>query len=126
MPKCPERPSNFLILVVVCWYVKVEEPMTTIYLDAFLGPKWRYDRGAPCSTPGPILRASKQAVAGLGLRGYRLSTRRKNVSAISALKFDVEVNEPQPERHVSEIRAMIEGAALPPAVTHMRLRSSRP
>jgi uncharacterized protein (TIGR00299 family) protein len=63
----------------------------------------------------------EQAVAGLGLRGYRLSTRRKNVSAISALKFDVEVNEPQPERHLSEIRAMIEGAALPPAVTHHAL-----
>jgi len=45
-------------------------------------------------------------------QGYRLSTRRKVASGISALKFDVEVTEPQPERHFGEIRAMIVSSSL--------------
>ena len=42
----------------------------------------------------------RDALASLPLDGYRLATRRKMVSGISALKFDVEVTEPQPERHL--------------------------
>jgi pyridinium-3,5-bisthiocarboxylic acid mononucleotide nickel chelatase len=94
--------------------------MTTLYLDAFSGLSGDMMVGALLDA-GADFAGLEEAVAGLGLRGYRLSTRRKNVSAISALKFDVEVSEPQPERHLSEIRAMIEGAALPPPVTHHAL-----
>jgi uncharacterized protein (TIGR00299 family) protein len=59
----------------------------------------------------------ERAAAGLGLSSYSLSTRRKSVSGIEALKFDVAVSERQPERHLGEIRAMIERAGLPPRVT---------
>ncbi len=52
----------------------------------------------------------ERALASMALGGYRLSSRRKTLSGISALKFDVEVLEPQPERRLAEIRAMIESA----------------
>src|SRR5260370_37789064 len=53
-----------------------------------------------------------RAMNGVAIKGYRLSTRRKVSSGISALKFDVEVTEPQPQRHFGEIRAMIISSAL--------------
>ena len=54
----------------------------------------------------------ERAVAGLGLSGYRIGVRRKDVSGIAAVKFDVEVSEAQPERHLGEIDAMIDRAGL--------------
>jgi pyridinium-3,5-bisthiocarboxylic acid mononucleotide nickel chelatase len=54
----------------------------------------------------------ERAVAGLGLSGYRIAVRRKDVSGIAAVKFDVEVNDAQPERHLGEIDAMIDRAGL--------------
>jgi len=58
----------------------------------------------------------ERATSGVALTGYKLSTRRKVVSGISAVKFDVEVTEPQPERHFGEIRTMLESSALTDSV----------
>ncbi len=66
--------------------------------------------------------ALKSVVDALQLRGCRLSTRRKSVSGIEALKFEVEVLEPQPERHLRDIRAIIEGAAIAPKVASDAIR----
>ena len=55
------------------------------------------------------------ALASLPLDGYRLAARRKMVSGISALKFDVEVSEVQPERHLREIREIVRRASALPA-----------
>lgn len=85
--------------------------MNAIYLDAFSGLSGDMIVGAILDA-GADFAALERAVAGLGLSGYALSTRRKSVSGIEALKFDVAVSEKQPERHLSEIRAMIERAGL--------------
>ena len=61
---------------------------------------------------GADLAGLERAVAGLGLSGYRIGVRRKDVSGIAAVKFDVEVSEAQPERHLGEIDAMIDRAGL--------------
>jgi len=59
----------------------------------------------------------RAALASLPLDGYRVATRRKVVSGIAALKFDVEVSASQPERHLGDIREIIgRGAALSGAV----------
>lgn len=89
--------------------------MNTIYLDAFSGLSGDMIVGAILDA-GADFAALERAAAGLGLSGYRLSTHRKSVSGIEALKFDVAVNETQPERHLGEIRAMIERAGLAPRV----------
>ena len=90
--------------------------MNTIYLDAFSGLSGDMIVGAILDA-GADFAELERAAAGLGLSGYSLSTRRKSVSGIEALKFDVAVSERQPERHLGEIRAMIERAGLPPRVT---------
>lgn len=90
--------------------------MKSAYLDAFSGLSGDMIVGAMLDA-GAQFDELERAVTRLGLRGYRLSTRRKSVSGIVALKFEVEVSEPQPERHLGEIRAMIERAGLPPTVT---------
>ncbi len=56
--------------------------------------------------------AFKQALAALELRGCELRLGRRELSGISAAKFDVEVSGPQPERHLSDIRTTIEQTAL--------------
>jgi pyridinium-3,5-bisthiocarboxylic acid mononucleotide nickel chelatase len=91
-------------------YVKVKD-MKTAYFDAFSGLSGDMIVGALIDA-GADLPALEGAVAGLAIGGYRLSTRRKTVSGIAAVKFEVEVSAPQPERHLHEIRAMIEGAGL--------------
>jgi len=95
--------------------------MKTAYLDAFSGLSGDMLVGALLDT-GADFEALKLAVAQLGMGGYRLSTRRKVVSGISAAKFDVEVLERQPERHLGEIRTMIEAARLPSPVTESAIR----
>src|SRR6266851_4776574 len=85
--------------------------MKTAYLDAFSGLSGDMIVGAilDCGVPFADF---ERAIAALALTGYKLSMRRKIVSGISAMKFDVEVTERQPERHFGEIRAMIESSAL--------------
>jgi uncharacterized protein (TIGR00299 family) protein len=48
----------------------------------------------------------------LQLRGCELHLARRELSGISAAKFDVEVSQWQPERHLSDIRAIIERSSL--------------
>jgi len=89
--------------------------MKSAYLDAFSGLSGDMLVGAILDC-GAEFSALERAIASLGVTGYRLSSRRRVVSGISALKFDVEVAEAQPERDLGEICAMIERAsALPDA-----------
>ncbi|HYB91287.1 MAG TPA: nickel pincer cofactor biosynthesis protein LarC [Candidatus Binataceae bacterium] len=84
--------------------------MKSAYLDAFSGLSGDMLAGAILDC-GAEVSALDRAVASLGLKGVRLSIRRREVSGISALKFDVEVDQPQPERDLGEICAMIERAS---------------
>jgi pyridinium-3,5-bisthiocarboxylic acid mononucleotide nickel chelatase len=107
---------KFLILVVAPCYVKLST-MKTGYLDAFSGLSGDMIAGALIDA-GADFDALEHVVARLGMRGYTLAARRKSVSGIAAIKFEVGVADPQPERHLGEIRAMIESAGLSPKVTH--------
>ncbi|MDO8434043.1 MAG: nickel pincer cofactor biosynthesis protein LarC [Candidatus Binatus sp.] len=89
--------------------------MKTAYLDAFSGLSGDMIVGAILDC-GVSFDNFERAIAAVALSGYKLSTRRKVVSGISAVKFDVEVTEPQPERHFGEIRAMIDSSALADSV----------
>jgi uncharacterized protein (TIGR00299 family) protein len=91
--------------------------MKTAYLDAFSGLSGDMMVGALIDA-GADADALDHAMSGLGLRGYRIATRHKEVSGIAAVKFEVEVLEPQPERHLGEILAMI-------AATNLSTRASR-
>ncbi len=85
--------------------------MKTAYLDAFSGLSGDMLAGALIDC-GADLAALERTLATLPVSGYRIATRRKVLSGISAVKFDVEVSATQPERHLSEIAKMIEQAAL--------------
>ncbi|MGH7934922.1 MAG: nickel pincer cofactor biosynthesis protein LarC, partial [Candidatus Binataceae bacterium] len=90
--------------------------MKTAYLDAFSGLSGDMIVGAMIDA-GADFTTLEQTVAMLGVSGYKLSTRHKTLSGIVAVKFDVEVAQTQPERHLGEIRTMIERAGLPLRVT---------
>ena len=90
--------------------------MKTVYFDAFSGLSGDMIVGALLDA-GADFAALERAIATLGVRGYRLATRPLARSGIVATKFEVEVLEPQPERHLGEIVAMIKRGALEPAVT---------
>jgi pyridinium-3,5-bisthiocarboxylic acid mononucleotide nickel chelatase len=85
--------------------------MKTVYLDAFSGLSGDMIVGAILDC-GADFGEFERAIKSMPLAGYRLSTRRKSLSGISALKFDVDVTEPQPERHFGEIRALIDSSQL--------------
>jgi pyridinium-3,5-bisthiocarboxylic acid mononucleotide nickel chelatase len=85
--------------------------MKTAYLDAFSGLSGDMMVGALIDA-GADAAGLERAMAGLGLRGYRITTRHQEVSGIAAVKFDAEVSEAQPERHLGEILKMIDGAGL--------------
>lgn len=87
--------------------------MKSVYLDAFSGLSGDMMIGALIDAGADPV-ALERAVAALGLSGYRIAVGRRDLSGIAAVKFDVEVTEPQPERHLGEIRAMIERAGLAP------------
>ena len=89
--------------------------MKTAYLDAFSGLSGDMMVGAMLDC-GADFGQFERAIASMPITGYRLSTRRKTLSGISALKFDVTVTEPQPERHFSEIRELIEASQIGAAV----------
>lgn len=95
--------------------------MRTAYLDAFSGLSGDMIAGAILDA-GADFDLLKDMVDTLQLRGCKLSTRRKSVSGIEALKFDVEVVEPQPERHLRDIRAIIQGAGIAPKVARDAIR----
>jgi len=87
----------------------------TAYLDAFSGLSGDMLLGALLDA-GLDLGELEQALASLKLGGYRLATQRRVVSGISAVKFEVELFEPQPERKLGEIRGIIEASELTAAV----------
>jgi uncharacterized protein (TIGR00299 family) protein len=84
--------------------------MRTAYLDAFSGLSGDMLVGALLDC-GADFDAMRRALASIPLRGYSLARTVRTLSGIAAVKFDVEVTEPQPERNFGEIRAMIDGAA---------------
>jgi pyridinium-3,5-bisthiocarboxylic acid mononucleotide nickel chelatase len=85
--------------------------MKTAYLDAFSGLSGDMLVGALLDC-GVDFEKLAGALASLPLKGARLSSRRKTVSGIAAMKFDVEVSEAQPERHLAQILAMIEASSI--------------
>jgi uncharacterized protein (TIGR00299 family) protein len=85
--------------------------MKTAYLDAFSGLSGDMMVGAILDCGADFVEF-ENAIKSIPIAGYRLSTRRKTLSGISALKFDVAVTEHQPERHFGEIRALIEASKL--------------
>ena len=87
--------------------------MKSAYLDAFSGLSGDMMIGALIDA-GADPAGLERAVAALGLSGYRIAVGRRDLSGIAAVKFDVAVTEPQPERHLGEILAMIERARLAP------------
>jgi uncharacterized protein (TIGR00299 family) protein len=91
--------------------------MKTAYFDAFSGLSGDMIVGAILDC-GADFGEFERAIKALPIAGYRLSTRRKVLSGISALKFDVAVTEPQPERHFGEIRALIDASPLSATVRH--------
>jgi pyridinium-3,5-bisthiocarboxylic acid mononucleotide nickel chelatase len=84
--------------------------MKSAFLDAFSGLSGDMIAGAMLDA-GADFDALRVSLASLPLDGYRLATRRKLVSGISALKFDVEVSALQPERHLSDIREIVRRAS---------------
>jgi len=85
--------------------------MTCVYLDAFSGLSGDMLVGALLDL-GLHFAEFKEAMAALELQGCQLHLRRRELSGISAAKFAVEVSQPQPERHLSDIRTIIERSAL--------------
>src|SRR6202158_1715894 len=85
--------------------------MKTAYLDAFSGLSGDMIVGAILDC-GADFAELERAINCVAIKGYRLSPRRRVTSGVSALKFDVEVTEPQPERHFGEIRQMILSSSL--------------
>jgi len=85
--------------------------MKTAYLDAFSGLSGDMLVGALLDA-GVDFENLQRALASLPLKGSRLSCRRKTLSGIAAVKFDAEVMEAQPERHLSQILAMIEASSI--------------
>lgn len=95
--------------------------MTTAYLDAFSGLSGDMIVGALLDL-GLDREALRRTLASLPLDGYRLSFEPVVVSGISAMKFNVEVTETQPERHPSDIYAIIEQSRLVPDVKRQARR----
>ncbi|HLK86673.1 MAG TPA: nickel pincer cofactor biosynthesis protein LarC [Candidatus Binataceae bacterium] len=84
--------------------------MKSAFLDAFSGLSGDMIAGAMLDA-GADFDHLRRALASLPLDGYRVGTRRKVLSGISALKFEVEVAARQPERHLREIREIIARAS---------------
>lgn len=80
--------------------------MKTAYFDAFSGLSGDMIVGALLDG-GAGFDALNRVIATLGLKDYRLAARAKSASGIVATKFEVEIAQPQPERHLSEIVQMI-------------------
>ncbi len=86
------------------------------YFDAFSGLSGDMIVGALLDCGADFARM-EAALGSMPVSGYRLGCHRRVLSGISAIKFEVEVNERQPERHLGEILALIDSAeALAPAV----------
>jgi uncharacterized protein (TIGR00299 family) protein len=89
--------------------------MLCAYLDAFSGLSGDMLVGALLDL-GLDFTAFKSAMVSLNLQGLDLQLRRRELSGISAAKFEVLVSDSQPERHLSEIRNIIEHGRLADSV----------
>ncbi|HZO80919.1 MAG TPA: nickel pincer cofactor biosynthesis protein LarC [Candidatus Binataceae bacterium] len=83
--------------------------MKTAYFDAFSGLSGDMIVGAMLDS-GADFGELRAALGALPLEGWRVAVRRKTVSGISALKFEVEAAPLQPERHFDDIREIVERA----------------
>src|SRR5690242_338139 len=81
--------------------------MASVYLDAFSGLSGDTLLGALLDL-GLDFAQFKADLASLQLQGYELRLGRRELSGISAARFEVEVSQPQPERHLSDIRTIID------------------
>jgi pyridinium-3,5-bisthiocarboxylic acid mononucleotide nickel chelatase len=95
--------------------------MRTAYFDAFSGLSGDMIAGAMLDA-GADFAGLKSLVDALHLPGCNLSTRRKSLSGIEALKFEVEVSEPQPERRLREVRSIIEDAGITAKIASNAIR----
>jgi len=68
---------------------------------------------------GVPLAVVQRAIDALGVSGFRLTAQYGRLGAISACKFDVEVTEAQPERHYSEIIALLRASQLPSSTVEL-------
>jgi uncharacterized protein (TIGR00299 family) protein len=94
------------------------------YFDAFSGLSGDMTVGALLDL-GLSFDELRAAVRGLGLEGCELSCAPREDGAIRALKFDVRVSAPQPERTFAAIRTILEGGSLPAAVRERALAAFR-
>jgi uncharacterized protein (TIGR00299 family) protein len=94
--------------------------MKTAFLDGFSGLSGDMIVGAMLDA-GADFGEMRAALASMPIDGYQLSIRHKSVSGISALKFDVDCRMPQPERHLDDIRRIVEQAAIERSVKERAL-----
>lgn len=86
--------------------------MRVVYFDCFAGVSGDMTIGALLDLGADLTSLSEQ-LSSLGLEGYEIKTRRVQRSAISATKFDVEVDQrKQPARSLAEIRSIITASSL--------------
>ncbi|MBI4617880.1 MAG: nickel pincer cofactor biosynthesis protein LarC [Planctomycetes bacterium] len=87
-----------------------------LYLDCFSGIAGDMLIGALLDLGGPTLADLDRDLAGLSIRGYRLSAERVQRGAVSAVKFRVEISPDQPERDHREIQELLARSRLEPEV----------
>jgi pyridinium-3,5-bisthiocarboxylic acid mononucleotide nickel chelatase len=80
--------------------------MKAAFLDARSGLSGDMIAGAMLDA-GADFDELRAALASLPIQGFSVTHRRKTLSGISAVKFDVEVSTAQPERHLREIRDIV-------------------
>lgn len=84
--------------------------MRAVYFDCYAGVSGDMIIGAQLDL-GVDLERLKEQLSTLGLKDYKLSDRRVKRSNISAIKFDVEVQQSaQPRRTLDDIRSIVLGA----------------
>jgi uncharacterized protein (TIGR00299 family) protein len=81
--------------------------MLCAYLDAFSGLSGDMLVGALLDL-GLDFNTFKSAMASLSMQDFELQLRRRELSGISAARFEVQVSQSQPERHLRDIRNIIE------------------
>lgn len=90
--------------------------MKILYLDAFAGISGDMMVGALLALGLPLDQL-KQELSRLPLSGYSITATPRQVSGISAIKFDVHAAAtPHPHRAFRDIRAMLDGSTLTPTV----------
>jgi hypothetical protein len=99
--------------------------MRAIYFDCFAGVSGDMILGALVDL-GLDPQSIERELASLKLSGYRVRTERVNRSGISAVKFNVDVDQAgQPIRTFADIRALIEGSKLSDLVKKRSLSAFR-